>query len=122
MMVVLPVPELPIRRRLPYLSPWRCLKIATETYLSVSSCPITRCCRTLKMSTGFMGSFLDERAALPWAIYHYTVVLFGPLLAVTGGKPLRRGSQEPEELDRSRNPRGSRPNARSWPQAAATSS
>ena len=31
MIVVLPVPELPISRRLPNFSPWRCLKMATET-------------------------------------------------------------------------------------------
>jgi hypothetical protein len=31
MIVVLPVPEFPIRRRLPNFSPWRCLKMATDT-------------------------------------------------------------------------------------------
>src|SRR5215213_4142040 len=54
MIVVLPVPELPMSRRLPYFSPWRCLKIATDTYRRDSSWPMTCWDNTLKISTGFM--------------------------------------------------------------------
>jgi hypothetical protein len=61
MIVVLPVPELPIIRRLPYRSPWRCLNMATDTNLRVSCWPMTKACRKSLISTGFMGGDYSYR-------------------------------------------------------------